>query len=156
MKAFISWLALAVAILPGGLSGQLNTGVLEGTLRAPNGHFLPDTVIVITGGTGLQTVIHSNAIGEFAIALPYGQYRLPAGRGGRRSGFARSPANKPARSGGHCFGNLDRYSQGPPVSGRVQLVRTVDEPGAVERGGPTRFHGAERQPAGGRIAAGIF
>src|SRR5580700_4621433 len=82
MKAFISWLALAVAILPGGLSGQLNIGVLEGTLRAPNGHFLPDTVIVITGGTGLRTVVHSNAIGEFAIALPYGQYRLVADAGG--------------------------------------------------------------------------
>jgi hypothetical protein len=65
-----------VLLAPGVLPGQLTTGTLEGILRAMNGHPLAGVAIIISGGTGLRAVIHSNANGEFAMTVPYGRYRL--------------------------------------------------------------------------------
>ena len=70
-------LLLATAVLvPGALLAQLTTGAIEGTLRATDGRPLADSPILITGGAGFRTVIHSNSNGEFAMTLPYGRYRL--------------------------------------------------------------------------------
>jgi hypothetical protein len=41
-----------------------------------DGHPLPGAAILITGGVGFRSVIHSNSRGEFILTLPYGQYRL--------------------------------------------------------------------------------
>lgn len=55
---------------------QLTTGAIDGTLRAMDGRPLADLPILITGGAGFRTVIHSNSNGEFAMTLPYGRYSL--------------------------------------------------------------------------------
>jgi hypothetical protein len=55
---------------------QLTTGVIEGTLRAVDGRPVAGAPILVTGGAGFRTVIHSNSNGEFALTLPYGRYRL--------------------------------------------------------------------------------
>jgi hypothetical protein len=71
-------LGLALAIVtfaPAVVLAQLTTGTIEGTLRATDGGPVAGAILV-TGGTGFHTVIHSNSNGEFAIALPYGRYRL--------------------------------------------------------------------------------
>ena len=55
---------------------QLTSGAIEGTLRAPDGGPVIAAPILVTGGAGFRTVIHSNSNGEFAMTLPYGRYRL--------------------------------------------------------------------------------
>jgi Carboxypeptidase regulatory-like domain len=55
---------------------QLTTGAIEGTLRATDGRPMPGAPILIAGGAGFRTVIHSNSNGGFAMTLPYGRYRL--------------------------------------------------------------------------------
>ncbi|MCU1336503.1 MAG: TonB-dependent receptor [Bryobacterales bacterium] len=69
-------LVVILALVPGALLAQLTTGVIEGTLRTPDGRPLAGSPILITGGTGFRTVIHSNSNGGFSITLPYGQYRF--------------------------------------------------------------------------------
>jgi hypothetical protein len=69
-------LLATVFFVPGALLAQLTTGAVEGTLRATDGRFLAGSPILITGGAGFHTVIHSNSKGEFAMTLPYGRYRL--------------------------------------------------------------------------------
>lgn len=58
---------------------QLTTGAIEGTLRATDGRPTASAPILITGGAGFRTVIHSNSIGEFTSTLPYGRYLLSGG-----------------------------------------------------------------------------
>jgi hypothetical protein len=65
-----------VALIPGILLAQLTTGAIEGILRAPDGRPVASAPILVTGGAGFHTVIHSNSSGEFAMTLPYGRYRL--------------------------------------------------------------------------------
>ena len=72
----LSLLLATVAFVPGSLLAQLTTGAIEGTLRATDGRPVADSPILIAGGAGFRTVIRSNANGEFAMTLPYGQYRL--------------------------------------------------------------------------------
>ncbi len=73
--------ALASAVLVPGLAvAQLTTGVIEGTLRALDGSSAAGAEIVITGGTGFRTVIHSDSNGEFVLTLPYGRYSLSGSR----------------------------------------------------------------------------
>jgi hypothetical protein len=66
-----SSLILAIAAF-----GQLNTGTVEGTVRALDGRALSSAAISITGGAGFQRVIHADASGRFAVTLPYGQYKF--------------------------------------------------------------------------------
>lgn len=77
----LRWLGLvlaAVALVPGSLLAQLTTGTIEGTLRATDGRPVAGAPILVTGGTGFRTVIHSGSNGEFAMTLPYGRYTLSA------------------------------------------------------------------------------
>lgn len=67
---------LCLLLVPGALLAQLTTGAIEGTLRAMDGKPLAGSAILITGGAGFRTVIHSNSNGGFAKILPYGRYRL--------------------------------------------------------------------------------
>ena len=69
-------LLATVGCLPGVLLAQLTTGSIEGTLRAMDGHPVAVAPILVTGGAGFRTVIHSNSNGEFTMTLPYGRYRL--------------------------------------------------------------------------------
>jgi len=73
------FLLAAVAFVPGSLLAQLTTGAIQGILRAADGHPLAGSPILITGGAGFRTVIHSNSNGGFAVTLPYGRYRLSGG-----------------------------------------------------------------------------
>jgi hypothetical protein len=65
-----------MAIAPIVLLAQLTTGVIEGTVRAMDGLPQGGTAILVMGGIGFRAVIHSNVSGEFAVAVPYGQYRF--------------------------------------------------------------------------------
>src|ERR1700675_3680251 len=71
-------LLLAVALAPIALLAQIPTGEVEGTVRAADGHPLAGRAIVITGGVGFRTVIHSDANGGFLVTLPYGRYSFSA------------------------------------------------------------------------------
>src|SRR5580700_8156397 len=53
-------LLAAVAFGPGVLPAQLTTGAIEGILRATDGRPLAGAPILVTGGAGFRTVIHSN------------------------------------------------------------------------------------------------
>jgi hypothetical protein len=55
---------------------QLTTGVIEGTLRNPEGHPTAGGRIVVSGGAGLRMTIKCDGNGQFAITLPYGRYQL--------------------------------------------------------------------------------
>lgn len=69
------WLA-AVVFIHGILVGQLSTGAIEGKFRAADGRPMPGAPILITAGAGFRTVVYCDTSGEFALTLPYGQYRL--------------------------------------------------------------------------------
>jgi hypothetical protein len=69
---------LAVGLAPIALLAQVTTGEVEGTVRAADGHPLAGRAIVITGGVGFHTVIHSDANGAFLVTLPYGRYSFSA------------------------------------------------------------------------------
>src|SRR5271170_4170451 len=78
----VRWLGLllaTVAFVPGVLLAQLTTGVIEGTLHTPDGRPVAGAPILVTGGAGFRTVIHSNLNGQFAMTLPYGRYRFSGG-----------------------------------------------------------------------------
>ncbi len=75
----LGFLLTTGAFLPAALLAQLTTGTIEGTLRATDGRPVADSLILITGGAGFRTVIHSNSNGGFAMTLPYGRYRLSGG-----------------------------------------------------------------------------
>ncbi len=79
LPAFRRGLLLATLLVPGALLAQVTTGAIEGTLRAADGRPVPGAPILITGGVGFRTVIHSNSNGDFAITLPYGRYSLSGG-----------------------------------------------------------------------------
>jgi hypothetical protein len=76
---------VALGLLSGILPAQLTTGVLEGTLRAPDGSACGGAPILITGGAGFRTVVRMNAEGAFTASLPYGRYEVFAD-GGRAAG----------------------------------------------------------------------
>ncbi len=67
---------------------QLTSGAIQGTLRDPDGRPVAGAPVLITGGAGFRTVVHSNSNGEFVMTLPYGRYRLSVGIqfGGQSSG----------------------------------------------------------------------
>ena len=81
-------LLATVTFVPGALLAQLTTGAIEGTARATDGRSVADSPILITGGAGFRTIIHSNSNGEFAVTLSYGRYCLSGGvqRGTASSG----------------------------------------------------------------------
>ena len=71
----LGFLLATVTFVPGTLLAQLTTGAIEGILRGLDGS--PVTApILVTGGAGFRTVMHSNTNGEFAMTLPYGRYGL--------------------------------------------------------------------------------
>jgi hypothetical protein len=69
-------LVATLLFVPGPLFSQLNTGDIEGTLRAVDGRPVADSPILITGAAGFHLAIHSNSSGAFALTLPYGRYQL--------------------------------------------------------------------------------
>lgn len=66
----------SISFIPPLLQAQLSTGVIEGVLRAPDGHGLAGSSILVTAGNGFRTVVRSSVKGEFEMTLPYGQYCL--------------------------------------------------------------------------------
>ena len=69
--------SLAVALLVAGAArGQLTTGIVEGFLRTVDGRPLSGAPVVITGGAGFRTTIHTNSEGAFEAVLPYGHYHV--------------------------------------------------------------------------------
>jgi hypothetical protein len=71
-------LLTAAILLPGMLAAQLTTGIVEGTVRDRQGQPLSDALISVTGSLGFQAEIRTTADGEFAVVLPYGEYRFSA------------------------------------------------------------------------------
>ena len=69
----------ALIFAPAAVPAQLTTGTIEGVVHDTNGRPVADRSIAFTGGAGFHSAISSNGKGEFAITLPYGQYRLPSG-----------------------------------------------------------------------------
>jgi hypothetical protein len=69
-------LLCAILFIPSNLVAQLTTGVIEGTLRSPEGRPAAGRQILVTGGAGFRWVVACDANGQFAITLPYGQYQL--------------------------------------------------------------------------------
>jgi hypothetical protein len=59
----------------GGLHAQLGLGRIEGVVRTSAGSATPAASVVIEGG-GLRLVQHADGDGRFALALPYGRYRI--------------------------------------------------------------------------------
>ena len=57
------------------LRAQLALGRIEGAVRTSAGSAVPAASVVIEGG-GLRLVQHADGDGHFAIALPYGRYRI--------------------------------------------------------------------------------
>jgi hypothetical protein len=58
------------------LSAQLNTGILEGTLRTSDGRAVAGDAISLTGGTDFRIVVRTDSTGKFSLVLPYGRYRM--------------------------------------------------------------------------------
>jgi hypothetical protein len=63
-------------LLPFAALAQLTTGIIEGSLRAVDGHALSGKPVEITGGAGFHATILTDSRGEFSITLPYGRYRV--------------------------------------------------------------------------------
>jgi hypothetical protein len=66
----------AILFLAQSLPAQLTTGIVEGIVRDAQHQVVSDTAIVVEGGAGLVTTIHTDKQGHFTITLPYGQYRF--------------------------------------------------------------------------------
>jgi len=79
---------LLAAVFPSFLHAQLTTGVVDGTLRDPHGHAQSGVQIIITGGLQFGAVTKTDAEGEFAVVLPYGEYLFAVGNGARASGVS--------------------------------------------------------------------
>ena len=58
------------------LRAQLNTGIVEGVVQQPDGYALVGARLIVTGNPAVRLTLETNAAGEFAIVLPYGQYQL--------------------------------------------------------------------------------
>jgi len=59
----------------GTLSAQLATGRLEGSVRTSAGSPVPMAGVLIEGA-GLRLPLRADGAGRFALALPYGPYRI--------------------------------------------------------------------------------
>jgi hypothetical protein len=57
-------------------TAQLNTGIVEGTLRASDGRLLAGESILVTGSTGFHRVVLTGPRGDFSLTLPYGKYQF--------------------------------------------------------------------------------
>jgi hypothetical protein len=66
-----------VVFVPGALLARLTTGAIEGTVRGLDGRPVAGSAIVVTGGAGLRTVIHSNSSGEFSMTRAQSLLQLP-------------------------------------------------------------------------------
>src|SRR5579872_733778 len=71
----LAFLVLA-AVFPCPLQAQLTTGVVEGSLRDQDGQPRRGANIVITSSLNFRTAVVTNADGEFAVVLAYGEYRF--------------------------------------------------------------------------------
>ena len=71
-------LLAAAVIVPGFLRAQLTTGIVEGILRHPDGRTLGGVHLIVTGNPGFRLAVETDAGGEFAVVLPYGQYQFSA------------------------------------------------------------------------------
>ena len=56
-------------ILAFSLSGQLTTGIVEGSAQN-------NAPVEITGGAGFRLTIHTDSAGKFSVTLPYGEYQF--------------------------------------------------------------------------------
>ena len=68
-------LLLAAWLSCGTLRAQLALGRIEGFVRTSAGGPMPAAGVVIEGG-GLRLIVRADAGGRFALALPYGRYRI--------------------------------------------------------------------------------
>ena len=70
------------------LKAQLTTGFVVGAVRDAAGRAASHAPILIEGGAGFKTVIHTNSAGRFTLSLPYGQYLLSSGGSAQGTGVA--------------------------------------------------------------------
>jgi len=70
------------------LKAQLTTGFVVGAVRDAAGRAASHAAILIKGGAGFKTVIHTNSAGRFTLSLPYGQYLLSSGGSAQGTGVA--------------------------------------------------------------------
>jgi hypothetical protein len=70
------------------LKAQLTTGFVVGAVRNAAGRAASHAAILITGGAGFKTVIHTNSTGRFTLSLPYGRYLLSSGGSTQGTGVA--------------------------------------------------------------------
>ena len=64
------------------LRAQLATGRIEGSVRTSAGNPMPGAGLAFAGA-GLRLVVHADSAGRFALALPYGRYRISLAGGPR-------------------------------------------------------------------------
>ena len=135
-----SLLLLAAWLGCGGLRAQLTLGRVEGAVRTSAGSAVPAAGVVIEGG-GLRLLKHTDGNGRFALALPYGQYRISL-EGDRKS----------ARSVGVAPLGTVRVTvvvtPGAPV--RIEIA-TAAEPGVW-----TGDFGARVYPEGFSLGSALF
>jgi hypothetical protein len=74
-------LLLTAILVPVALRGQLTTGVVEGIVRAEDGHPLGGIPVVITGAVHFRAEVRTRSAGEFSAVLPYGDYQCSSGKG---------------------------------------------------------------------------
>ena len=71
-------LLAAAVLVPGFVRAQLTTGIVEGILRQPDGRTRSGARLIITGNPGFHLAVETNAVGEFTVVLPYGEYQISA------------------------------------------------------------------------------
>ncbi|MGA3023591.1 MAG: hypothetical protein ABSF98_02355 [Bryobacteraceae bacterium] len=74
-------LLLATILVSGTVLGQLTTGVVEGIVRAQDGHPLGGFLLVIAGGVHFRAEVRTSSDGQFSAVLPYGDYLVSAAQG---------------------------------------------------------------------------
>ena len=69
-------LLAAAVVVPGFVSAQLTTGIVEGILHDPDGRTRGGVRLNVRGTPGFRLALETCAGGEFAVALPYGEYQF--------------------------------------------------------------------------------
>jgi hypothetical protein len=75
LRGILGCLLLAAFLGCGALRAQLALGRIEGAVRTDAGSPVPKAGLAIEGG-GLRLLTRADGAGRFAVALPYGRYRI--------------------------------------------------------------------------------
>ncbi len=74
IRTALLWIILVCVAAP--LPAQVTAGRAEGSLQDAAGNPAHVATIVITGGAGFRTTVHTDADGHFTFVAAYGRYRL--------------------------------------------------------------------------------